>query len=98
MAMERFKRLRDEFSDEIPDKVLSGSGDFKVRRNWWNGLVGNLDRGLKKGHIPEEHRAEAEAFIEHYGSDDFHRQPLTTEADIERANGLLDRILGRKQG
>lgn len=66
MAMERFKWFRDEFSDEIPDKVLQGRGAFKVRRNWWHGLVGNLDRGLKRGHIPEKHRAETEAFIEHY--------------------------------
>lgn len=97
MAMERFRWFRDDFSDEIPDKVLHGCGDFKVRRNWWHGLIGDLGRGLKKGHIPEELKPEVESFIRDYTSDEFHYQPLTTEADIKRANGLLDRILGREQ-
>lgn len=98
MSLERFQWLREKFSDEIPDKVLHGRGDFKVRRNWWQGLVGDLERGLGNGVVPEELRPEVESFLDHYTSEEFHDQSLTTEVDIQRANGLLDRILGRKQG
>lgn len=95
MTMERLRWLRGEFSDKIPYEVLHGRGDFKVRKNWWQGVVGYLERGLRKGDIPQEFREEAEAFLEHYTSEDFHNQPLTTQEDIVRANSLLDRILGR---
>lgn len=98
MSLERFQWLRDKFSDEIPDKVLHGRGDFKVRRNWWQGVVSNLERGLGNGVVPEELRPEVESFLDDYTSEEFHKQPLTTKADIERANGLLDRILGKRQG
>jgi len=96
MPPERFQWLKDEFSDEIPDKVLH-DGDFKVRRIWWQGLVSNLERGLDNGVVPEEFRPEVKRFVEHYTSKEFHNQPLTTEADIKRANGLLDRILVKRQ-
>jgi hypothetical protein len=98
MSLERFQWLKDQFSDEIPDKVLQGRGNFKVRRNWWQGLVGDLERGLRNGVVPEELRPDVEQFLDHYTSEEFHNQSLTTEADIQRANGLLSRILGRKQG
>jgi hypothetical protein len=94
MSLERFQWLKDEFSDEIPDRVLH-FGDFKVRRIWWQGLVSNLERGLGNGVVPEELRPEVERFVEHYTSKQFHNQRLTSEADIKRANGLLDRILGK---
>ncbi len=94
MSLERFQWLRDEFLDRIPDEVLHSYGDFKVRRNWWNCLTAFLELGLSNGVIPEELRPEVESFLDGYTSEAFHAQPLTTEVDIERANNLLDRILG----
>lgn len=98
MTLERFQWLRDEFSDEIPDNVLHGRGNFKVRRNWWQGIVGDLARGLDNGVVSEELKPEVEQFLTHYTSEEFHQQPLTTRADIDRANRLLNRILEKRQG
>lgn len=95
MTIEHLRRLRTEFSDEIPDKVLHGRGDFKVRRNWWQGVVGDLDLLRTRGQIPQELQGEVDGFLKHYTSEDFHSQPLTTVEDISRVNNLLDRILGR---
>ena len=97
MTLEHLKRLKEGFSDEIPGKVLHGKGDFKVRRNWWQGVVGDLDRLKSKGQIPPGLEGEVEDFLTHYTSEDFHEQPLTTGEDITRANSLIDRILGRNK-
>ena len=95
MTIEDLVWLRDGNSDEIPDKILHGRGYFKVRRNWWNAVVGVLSNLEKKGQIPDNLVSDVDAFLEHYTSDDFHQQPLTTTKDISIANNLLDRVLGR---
>jgi len=98
MSLERLWWLRYQFSDEIPNKVLYGDGKYKVRTNWWQGLVAELEIDLKKGAIPEHLRYEVESFVEHYTSKEFHRQRRTKKKDIKRANELLDEILRRNQG
>ena len=99
-ALERLRWMRDDFSDEIPDIVLRGwmakeTRMFKVRRNWWNGLVGCLERMMLKGWIDPKMLDEVGDFVGHYTSEEFHYQPLTSREDISRANELIDKILGR---
>ena len=96
MTLEHLRRLHDDFSDEIPDRVLHGRGAFKVRRNWWQGVVGDLDRLRSQGQIPQELQEEVDGFLDHYTSEEFHEQPLTTPEDISRVNGLISRIIPRK--
>lgn len=62
---ERLRRLRDNFSDEIPSEVLHGQGDFKVRRNCWHKVVGGLVTGLKNGVISSELRSQVNEFLDH---------------------------------
>lgn len=97
MTLEHLRRLHDDFSDEIPDKVLHGRGDFKVRRNWWQGVVGDLDLLRSHGQIPPELQVEVDGFLEHYTSDEFHDQPLTTSVDLGVVNNLLSRIIGPRK-
>lgn len=95
MTMEHLRQLHDDFSDEIPGQVLHGQGRFKVRRNWWQGVIGDLDRLMSHGQIPEELKGEVDEFMTHYTSEEFHSQPLTTQEDLGRVNTLLRKILGR---
>jgi len=95
MSIDQLRHLRDDFSDEIPAEELHGKGNFKVRRNWWQGLVGNLENGLGNGLVPATLKPEVEAFLDEYASDDFRSQALTTKDDIVKANTLFDKLLGR---
>jgi hypothetical protein len=97
MTLEHLRRLHDDFSDEIPNNVLHGRGNFKVRRNWWQGVVGDLDLLRTHGQIPPELQGEVDSFLDHYTSDEFHAQPLTTSEDLGVVNNLLSKIIGIKR-
>lgn len=95
-TMEYLAWLRDSCSDEILPQVVHGKGLLKVRRNWWNGVVGGIEEAGKKGLIQPGLEAKVKNFLTYFTSGRFRHRPLTTEKDITRANDLLDRVLGRK--
>ena len=95
MALETLKHLRDDHDDDIPDQ--KAYGDFKVQRKWWQKLIFGLEDAAQEGVIPEGLRDEVGAFVQHYTSEEFHKQPLTTAEDIGRANGLISRIIGARK-
>jgi len=96
------KKLRDRYSDEIPLQVLSGKQvgkDYKVRKNWWHGLFGELDQVIQS--LPEEEhllKNSITIFCNKYGrkESDF-RYRLTTKEDIAEANVLIDKVLAWKK-
>jgi len=97
-CLEILRELRDECSDEIPDKIIRGShpdrSKFKVRKNWFHGVVGYLGMALEQGLISgSTAQTEAENFIDYYTSDEFGTR-LTTAEDIERANSIINLVLG----
>jgi len=95
------KMLRDEYSNEIPDQILHGPVSVtnpkrnKARRNWWFCVVGRLDKLRSKNLVPFGLDEEVNDFIKHYSSKEFHNQLLTTEADINKANELITKIVGK---
>ncbi|MCB0169335.1 MAG: hypothetical protein KDJ97_02185 [Anaerolineae bacterium] len=93
--LEHLRKITDNFSDEIPNKVLHGRGNFKIRRNWWSGAITDIELALNRGEISTELVEETKEFVNHYTSEDFHNQPLTTREDIQRVTRLIDRILNR---
>ena len=97
MTLERIRWLRDDFSDEIPPTILHGSGDFKVRRMWWQGVIGDIDLALllDNGVVPKELIPEARIFLKKYQTEEFRGKARISRADIDEANELLDKILGR---
>lgn len=102
---DRLRFYRDECSDEIPDEILNGNLSlddprrlYKVRRNWWQGLVGVLERGLRKGNVTDEEvEGEVRKFLEHYCSDAFKKQSRTTAMDILEVNRIITIVLGDNQ-
>lgn len=78
MSLERLKNLRDDYSDEIPAQTLSGPvterdrKKFKVRRNWWHGVVQELSLLFSRSLIPSNLIREAQNFIAYYTSENFY--------------------------
>ncbi len=91
--------LRDGFSDEIPTEVLhsiSPNNRFKVRRLWFQDVVADIEYIMMHNDVTSpDVKEKAEKFIKHVTSHEFHQQPLTSKADIEEANEVIDLILGR---
>lgn len=93
--------LKDECSSEIPDQIIEGNESdiqYKVRKNWWNGLVGHFEN-VVISHLDEQiHSALIEKirqFISDYTSEEFQgsRGRLTTKEDIERADDLIEEVI-----
>lgn len=96
MTIESFRRLRDDYDSEVPEVVVN-SGPFKVRRAFWQSLTLDLEDGLRNGTIPDNLADEARGLLEYITSDEFRSRPLTASEDIQKADGLLDRIIGDKR-
>ncbi len=97
--LEHLRFLRDNFSDRIPDRVIHSNDKdkrYKVRRNWWAGLLADLSNGLDEGVFPGHLKGEVEQFMEEHYGDEFREKPLIEAADIKKANDLLDKIFGKK--
>jgi len=92
-------KLRDDFRDEIPVEVLhsiSPNNNYKVRRTWFQGVVADIELMMDKGLLVPTLKENAEQVISYFTSDKFHYQPLTLREDIDKANEVIDLILGRK--
>jgi hypothetical protein len=98
--LEHLKMLRHDFSDEIPDRILHSTNKdnkYKVRRNWFQGVVADTENALSKGKIKtSEGKLAAEQLLERFTSEEFKQRELTEKRDIEEANKLIDIILQEK--
>lgn len=95
LLKQELSQLRHEYSDEIPDRIVHGpceGKDTKARRNWFLAVAGNLELLAIHGLVPEEIEPLIEQFVSYYTSRDFAR--LTEPQDIERANSIIDIVLG----
>lgn len=95
--IEDLKILRNNFSDEIPKEIIrGGQGDnslkYKVRKNWWMGVVDNISLIINENILPENISNQAKLFIEKFTDISFN-QRLTTVEDIAEANLMIEKIL-----
>ncbi len=98
--LEHLRGLRTGWKDEIPGKVIhSDAADnrYKVRRNWFTGVVADVENLLTDGEITtDEGRAAAGQLLDTFTSEEFTRRELTSAQDIQTANSLIDVILGKR--
>jgi hypothetical protein len=92
----RLRRLRFEYSDEIPEKIIhSGTGQIiknKARKGWWQSLLGTLGMAVEDGLVSSQLTIEIDEFVQRYATTGFNRRP-TSSFDISDANNLIDKIL-----
>ena len=94
--LEHLRILRTTWSDEIPEKIIHSDSRIKskARRNWFTGVVANVENALTEEEIktPEQKMA-AEELLTRFTSKEFIEQELTKKEDIQEANRLIDIIL-----
>ncbi len=102
--------LLEDYSDEIPEQMISGSGNYKVRGNWWQGFFDSMDYAIQEcGATDTSIKTETDAFYEKFrqrrqewrdaisagtAQGDFLR---TTKEEIDTANQLLKRLIENLQ-
>lgn len=95
------KRLKDEYSNEIPQKILHSTTiidgkpttpKYKVRRAWFQGVWTIVSEGVRLGYVSEETRKMQEEF-EQYTADTGLKKRKTTREDIEKENAVLGKII-----
>jgi len=98
--LEQLKELRFNFSDEIPSRIVHSNdpdNKFKVRKNWFQGVVANVANALEDGQIStQEGKVAAEQLLKRFTAEEFVDQKLTTPVDINEANRLIDVILEKQ--
>lgn len=96
--LEHLKRLRTDWSDQIPKEIVHSDApdnQYKVRRNWFTGVVADVANLLDEGEITDLARqTAAKQLIASFTSEEFINRDLTTIEDIQTANSLIDIILG----
>lgn len=102
--------LLEDHSDEIPERMISGSGNYKVRGNWWQSFFDSMDYAiLECGASDLTIKTDTDAFYERFkkrrqgwldavsagtAQGDFLK---TTKEEIDTANNLLRRMIENLQ-
>jgi len=106
-----FSHLLNDFSDDIPNEIVAGTGNYKVRRGEWLGpVVFDLDWAIRIGLITDEQLIED---INHFTEGIQRRNEerrkalnegtaegdhiMTTREEINTANSLLKRTIENLQ-
>jgi hypothetical protein len=83
--------LRDDFSDEIPDKLLHspmGQPKYKVRKSWFQGVIADARNIVLDNYAHENTKEQFQEFWDYYETSGMSSR-LTTRKDIDKANQLL---------
>ena len=98
IIIERLYHFRNEWKSAIPEQIISGASPdikYKVRKNWFQAVMGYLQRSVLYLLPPKKYQTLIEEilnFVRDYGSDEF-KYRLTTREDIIRADFLIDKVI-----
>ena len=93
--LKHMKFLRDDFSNEIPEKILHsnmGQPKYKVRKNWFQGVIADADCVISDGYATDHTKRLFEEFMSYYKNSDAMNR-LTKSEDIDKANKLLTSLI-----
>lgn len=99
-SLQMLKRLRDEWSDEIPEEMISGMSEnklFKVRGNWYQGIVAHAENLLHFAPKDAPQIAEIRELIGYFCQSEEFDQKMATRVDrtdIEKGDRLIKLTLG----
>jgi len=96
----RLHFLMTQYIDGIPNDIkhsTSGDSGWKVQKLWFQGIVGELDDILRKSDdgkviISRTLLEKIEAYVNSLTTSGFH-QRLTTQADINRAQEIINEVI-----
>jgi hypothetical protein len=88
---------RDEFSEEIPTRILNSTdGNYKVRGAWFVGIAACLSEAKADGILPVSLKEDVDTFMSWFKRDFGKRTgspPLSTKEDIEKGNEIINKVL-----
>ena len=97
------RRYKNDYSNEQPASILHSAGkDPRVSSKWRKGFFAMFYTRLQLltngSLIPTEYQVEVNEFMKHFTSQEFINQDLVTKDDVDWANRLLDKLLGKYLG
>ena len=87
--------LRNNWSDEIPDKSVGGASKkrfYKVRKNWFTEVNMALKDGELYGLFSDDFNRDIQKFSNFVTGNEF-KMRMTTKEDIDMANQIIDRAI-----
>ena len=93
--LQKIKHMRYDYSDEIPEKILNGGmyplPKYKVRINWFHGLIGWLNLGINYNFFDQRKYSQINRnFAFHIQTTTLCGDRLITRGDINIGNKILD--------
>lgn len=103
--IKRLRHLLEDFSNEIPDQIISGAGNYKVRGLWFSGFIGTIDKAVSECKVTdEEFSRDLDNFHNKYQQrrKEHRENPQalyvrTTKEEIDTADSLLKRLIEKLQ-
>lgn len=91
--LEELKSLRDDFSEEIPDKEVHGTLKYKVQSNWFQLVSGWVYSGINLKIINDEEIINKYWELSKYYEDASIWSRRKNNIDIEKGNELLNLVI-----
>ena len=87
------KSLKDDYSEEIPIKIVHGKAKFKVQKNWFNNITSMIQEARQEGIIKDQEVINHYNTFERYMIESGLRGRNIKVEDIQKANEFLNYLI-----